>query len=152
VLLVILTAAVTAVVALVFGPPTIYLPENTQYPSYGQIYATGIQVHGNNLQENSINWGKLYLGNQKNVFLYVCSISNVPVTLALSVTDWAPVDLGSYLHLNWNYTGEQIAPNQEICLNLTLTVPSSDSFKNYLVENLVSSFSFNLRISSTGSG
>jgi hypothetical protein len=152
VLLVILVAAATAIVALTFGLPTIYSPENAQFPSYGQLYVTGIQVHGNDLQGDSINWGRLYPGSQKNVSLYVRSISNVPVTLTLTVTDWAPEDLGSYLHLYWNYTGEQIAPNQEICLNFTLTVPSSEDFEDYLINNLVSSFSFNLHISSTGSG
>jgi hypothetical protein len=150
-LLVILVAAVTAIVALTFGMPTIYPPENAQFPSYGQVYVTGIQVHGNDLQGDSINWGRLYPGSQKNVTLYVRSISNVPITLTLTVTDWAPKDLGSYLHLYWNYTCEQIAPNQEICLNFTLTVPSSEEFEDYLINNLVSSFSFNLHISSTGS-
>jgi hypothetical protein len=129
-----------------------YIPGNKQYPSYGQIYVTGIRIYGGDLQGNSIDWGILFLGSQKNVSFYVQSTSNIPITLALNTTEWMPTELGSYLRLSWNYTGEPIAPIQKISMTLSLTLPLSDELENYLINNSVSSFSFNIHISSMSAG
>ncbi len=130
-------------------PQPTYIPGEKQYFSYGKVYVTGAEVYGGDLDGTQLPWGVVYLGDSKSVSFYVRSDSNVPITLSLSITDWMPSGISSYLNVSWNYNQTVIQPNQEIFLTLTLTTPLSQDFANYLISNNVNSFNFNIHIYST---
>jgi hypothetical protein len=107
---------------------------------------TGLEVYGGNLSGRSIGWGTLNVGDSENVSFYVRSTSNVPIVLAFDVSDWYPPAMSSYLVLSWDYNGTCLRPNQSILLTLTLASSSSEDFKNYLINNNVTSFNFDIHI------
>jgi hypothetical protein len=130
-------------------PEPTYIPGEKQYYSYGVVYVTDVEIYGGDLLGNQILWGALYVGDSKDVSFYVRSTSNVPIVLSLSVTDWIPTEISSYLKLTWNYDQTQIDPNQTILLTLTLSTSPSLNFINFLVENNINAFNFNVHIYST---
>jgi hypothetical protein len=131
------------------SPTPIYTSGHVEYPSYGKIYVTGVEIYGGDLQGGKFQWGALYLGNSRNVSFYVHSTSYVPVKLTLSVADWAPSGLDSYLKLSWNYDEKPLLSEQDVFITLTLTSPYTKEFADYLIANDVTSFSFNVQITST---
>jgi hypothetical protein len=131
------------------APNPTYVPLVQNYTSRGYIYVTGVDIYGGDLQGNAIQWDTLYIGDSKNVSFYVQSESNVPVILAYSASDWAPIGIDSYLSLSWDYNGTSLSQYQTIFVTLTLTSPFSTDFAKYLVDHNVTSFSFNIHISST---
>jgi hypothetical protein len=130
-------------------PEPTYVPYVQNYSSFGHIYVTGVDIYGGDLQGNAIPWNTLYIGDSKNASFYVQSTSNVPVILALRVTDWTPSGIGSYLSLSWDYNQAPLNQYQTIFVTLTLTSPASADFANFLVANNVTSFTFDLHIYST---
>jgi len=130
-------------------PNPSYVPGEKNYSSYGNLYVTGVEIYGGDLEGNQIRWGHLYLGDSKDVSFFVLSTSNVPIRLSLSVTDWTPPGISSFLNLSWNYNQTIINPNQGVYLTLTLTTPISQEFTNYLINNNVNLFNFNIHIYST---
>ncbi len=130
-------------------PQTTYAKDEKQYHSYGNVYVTGVEIYAGNLEGNQIKWGTLYPGDSKNFTFYLRSTSNVPIMLALSVTDWEPAEISSFLSLSWNYNQTIISPNQGIFLTFTLRLPLTPAFEAYLVNNNIVSFNFNIHIYST---
>jgi hypothetical protein len=145
-LLVILVVAVTSLVNLGFFWLLNYPSLRIQYSSHGNVYVTGIQAQGGDLQNNSIDWGTIYAASSSSASFYVQSTSNLPIKLDYNTTDWAPQEIGLYLNLTWNYNQTQLEPNQETLLTFTLTAPRSEEFENYLLTNNVTAFSFNLNL------
>lgn len=103
-------------------------------------------MQGGDLHGTSIDWGTMYVGSSKNVSFHAQSTSNVPIILDCNTTDWTPDGIGSYFNLTWNYNGTQIEPKQQILLTFTLSSAQSEEFENYLIDNGINSFSFNLNI------
>jgi hypothetical protein len=128
------------------SPEPTYLPGEKNYSSYGNVYVTGVEIYGGGIEGNQIKWGSLYIGDSTDVSFFVRSTSNVPIVLSLSVTDWAPSGISSFLHLYWNYNQTIINPHEETFLTITLTTPNSPEFANYLINNNVNSFNFNIHI------
>jgi hypothetical protein len=121
-------------------------PNSQQYQTSGNLNAIGITIQGDEVQNQTINWGTLAPGESRGISFTVQSQSNMPITLSHNESRWSPPDIGNYLKLSWNYTGPPIQSGQEIALTVTLTAPSTDEFTNYLIDNRVSSFSFDLTI------
>ena len=76
-----------------------------------------------------------------NLTLYIKSTSNFIVTVNLTLTDWDPQNISDYISITWDYNGTLLNPGDVIPVTLTLTVPSSEDFINYLVTNEVRTFS-----------
>ncbi len=124
-------------------------PSPTQTPiptSEGHVYVIGINVFGGDLQGNTIQLNTLNEGESRNISFCVQSTSDEPITLSFWVTDWSPPELGSFLQITWDYNGFSINPNQTIMLTFTLTSSLSADFTNYIIDNNVTTFSFNLYI------
>jgi hypothetical protein len=94
------------------------------------------------------------------VTLYVESISNVQTKLSLQTANWTffnsanevvsgPNETTPYLNLTWNYNNASISPGQIIPITLTLSVTDSPTFINFLADNRVTGFSFDITISAT---
>jgi len=126
-------------------------PGQTGYVSSSSVNGTGLQVYGGDLHGDSIQWGKNYVGASKTVSFHLQSTSDVPITIDFYVTDYVPAGIGPYLFLSWNYNGSQINPGEQISLTFTLTLPYSQDFQDYLANNKVSSFGFNINIYSVSS-
>jgi len=132
-------------------PTPSYIPGNANISSSGNIYVAGVEVFGGDLQGNSVNLGSLQVGDSKSFSFYIRSTSNFPVTLSLNATDWSPPGIDLYLSLSWNYNGTILNPGNQIPVTLTLNSPLSSDFENYLIENQINTFNFNINIFATQS-
>ncbi len=125
-------------------------------PTTGTISVHGLEIYGGDIKYNPdsdtvyVDWGELGLGAYKNASFYVKSNSNVNVTLELNVTNWVPLGIDEYIHINWNYNGTLLSPAEELRVTLTLEVASSGDFIDFLVANEVTSFGFDITIYASG--
>jgi hypothetical protein len=118
--------------------------------NYGKITLVGLDAYGGGINSGngafSVDWGKIYVGGSKNISFNLRSVSNVPVTLAFSISDWNPESIEPFIQISWDYSGNQISPGGEIPIRINITPSTSTDFVNYLVTNQVTSFSFSLNI------
>jgi flagellar basal body-associated protein FliL len=133
---------------------------NFYFPSVGNIRTIGVkaywdQEHANETTE--IQWGTLYPGSTNNATLYLRSTSNYEATLKLQTGNWAfqnsnnttvsgPNNTTSYMNLTWNYNDAPITPGEIVPVTLTLQVNDSSSFIEFLIQNNVNRFSFDINI------
>lgn len=133
---------------------------NLNFPSIGTLYTIGVRAYRDANLENEtteINWDTIYVGTSKNVTLYVQSVSNVKTTLKLSTANWTflnsvnaivsgPNDTIPYIHLTWDYDDLPVNPQETIQVTLTLTTDDSLAFIQFLINNNINQFSFDIKI------
>lgn len=139
---------------------------NYLIPSIGTIRTHEVDVYGGSMittqnGERQFNWGTIYTGTQKTRSLYIESKSNTKITLNFTTDNWRFRDsegedvtslLVNYLglkeamNLKWNYTDTPIDPNAPIYITFTLKVSDNNSFINYLTDQGVTQFSFDIHI------
>jgi hypothetical protein len=112
-----------------------------------EIYGEDVKVEGENV---FIDWGELTLGSSKNASFYVKSSSNVDVELGLNVTNWTPPGIEDYMAISWDQNGTLLAPTEELLVTVNLDVSSDGEFVDFLVENLVTAFGFDITIYGSG--
>ncbi|MEM3623331.1 MAG: hypothetical protein QXR76_06145 [Candidatus Bathyarchaeia archaeon] len=134
---------------------------NLHLPSLGTIRVIGVEAYGGNIttaqDEKIIDWGTVYPGTFTNRSVYIKSISNLPVTLNLTISNIVfqnstgqnvaenpPIE--NPLSLTWDYNNTLLYPNDEIYVTLTLIMSSDYSFVNYLINNGVEKFGFGITI------
>ena len=135
---------------------------NLHLPSLGTIRVIGVEAYGGNItttpdEKQIIDWGTVYPGTFTNRSVFVKSISNLPVTLNLTISNIVfqnstvqnivenpPIE--NPLNLTWDYNNALLYPNDEIYVTLTLKVSSDYSFVNYLINNNVEKFGFDITI------
>lgn len=135
---------------------------NLRFPSLGTIRVVGVDAYGGDIsvaQDGGryLDWGVVYPGSPVTRSFYLKSKSNTLVTLTLSissvtfknsreenVTKVPPVE--KPLSLTWNYDGRRLSPNEEIFVTLTLKVSSDLNFLEYVINNDVQKFLFNIVI------
>ncbi|MFX0080046.1 MAG: hypothetical protein ACFE8O_12490, partial [Candidatus Hermodarchaeota archaeon] len=81
------------------------------------VEANGIGVYWDSNCSNevsSIEWGTLEPGSVKNVVVFIRNEVEEPAYYALSTTNWNPPESSQYLSLGWNYSGQQINPNETL--------------------------------------
>jgi hypothetical protein len=130
---------------------------NRTVPTTGNITVQGLEIYGGDIKytpnNNSVyvDWGELSLGAYKTVSFNVRSSSNVNVTLALNVTKWTPSGIENYITVSWDYNGTVLSSaKEELLVTVTLEVASSADFVDFLVENQVTSFGFDMIVYATG--
>jgi hypothetical protein len=123
----------------------------------GSIYVRGLELYGGDIKSESgreyIDWGELTLGSSKNVSFYVLSTSNVDVILGLNVTNWTPLGIEDYISLSWDYNGTVLSSGSDqvpLWVTVNLNIPSSEGFIDFIVENGVTSFGFNMTVYASG--
>lgn len=122
---------------------------NFTLPSLGTVKTIGVEVYWDQNLENkteTINWDEVWVGSSKNVTVYIRSISNYQIILNLHATDWNPTDVSDYMNLSWDYNGTLLNPSETIQVTLTMSIPSSYSFVNYLIDNDVQNFNVDIHI------
>lgn len=117
----------------------------------GTIKVQGLEIYGGDVtvegEKVYIDWGELSLGSSKSASFYVLSNSNVNVTLGLNVTNWMPTGIDDYIDIFWDYDGIVLSPNHEpLSVTVNLDVASSREFIDFLVENNVTAFGFDITI------
>lgn len=125
---------------------------NLHLPSLGTIRVIGVEA-----SILFIDWGTVYPGTPTNRSFYIKSISNEPITLQLTtqnltfqnsegtnITQTLPVE--EPLHLTWNYSGSPLNPKERIYIVLTLIVSSDSKFLEYIINNDVKQFYFDIII------
>ena len=153
-------AAVTISLSIII-PALLDTTTHVNFLSVGTIRTIGVKVYYDpNLQNvtTSIRWGVIYLGSSSNVTLYIKSTSNAESVLYLQAANWTflnsknaivsgPNETTPYLTLAWNYNNTVINPAQTIPVTLTLSVADSPSFYQFILNKDVTSFSFDIIIS-----
>jgi len=160
-LLIIIVATVTMILNTVIS---IWLSEykNIYIPSIGTIRTLGVEVYGGDIiqkdGEQYFDWGKVFPSTIINRSCYIRSISNINIILKLETTNWTfrnyngeivPSPTESYYNLEWDYNYKPIESSEEYYVNFTLCFSSNFSFINYLIDNKVTDFSFEIFISPT---
>ena len=87
---------------------------------------------------SSVSWGTLDPCTTATVTIYLKNEGNVPVTLSISASNWAPSSASSYFTLTWNRDSYVLAVGASVQAVLSLTVSSSISG--------ITSFSFDITI------
>jgi len=104
-----------------------------------------------------IDWGTVYPGSLTNRSFYIKSVSNEPITLQLIISNLIfqnsegnnvtePLPVETPLSLRWNYTGFPLYPKEQIFVVLTLEVSSDPKFINFIIDNDVKQFYFDITI------
>ena len=124
----------------------------------GKVHTLNVEVYGGNLTtingELVLDWGTVYPGIKVNRTFYIKSKSNVEGTLIIKTGNWTFKNTETYTYdktewMNiieppWNET--KLKPNQEIFATITLNVTNSQEFIDWLIENEIKSFSFDITI------
>lgn len=128
-------------------------------PSVGTIHVLDVEVYGGDLKyingQPCLDWGIVYPGTLVNRSFYVKSKSNVDGILKIRVTNWifnnskvhGPYDKKEGISvLNPVLNDTILRPNDIVRLTLTLNVSSSSKLIEFVLENNIKSFSFDVFI------
>ena len=124
---------------------------NLLMPGLGNIVTLGYDV-----DNRTIDWSTVYVGTSTDHAINLTSRSNTVTTPELSYGNWvfknaenqpAPPPSVNNMTLSWSLSDDtQIAPNQKINVTLTLTVEYDSTFVDYLINNTIATFSFDIII------
>ncbi len=128
-------------------------------PTVGNIITLGYEAHGGDIITNNgnatLDWGTIYVGASTNRSFILKSKSTANTIPQLNTTDWtfknaqnqsAPPPTVNDITLAWTINNTSLAPNQEINVTLTLTVKYDQTFVDYLINNNITTFSFDIII------
>jgi hypothetical protein len=128
-------------------------------PTVGNIIALGYEAHGGDIITSNgnatLDWGTIYVGASTNRSFFLKSKSSTTTTPQLATADWAfkntqnqsaPPPTMNDITLSWTIGNMSLAPNQEINVTLTLTVKYDQTFVDYLINNDITTFSFDIII------
>lgn len=124
---------------------------NLLMPGLGNIVTIGYDV-----DNRTIDWGTVYVGTSTDHAINLTSRSNIATTPELSYGNWifknaenqpAPPPSVNTMTLSWSLNNDtQMEPNQKINVTLTLTVEYDPTFVDYLINNAIRTFTFNITI------
>jgi len=89
-----------------------------------------------------IDWKTLTPGSTKSVVVYIRNEDDESHFLGISTMNWTPTEASRYIGLRWNYTGQQIDPDDD-ALKIALILSISPTIKG------ISSFSFDILVTGT---
>jgi len=120
-------------------------------PGLGNIVTLEYDV-----DNRTIDWGTVYVGTTTDHAINLTSRSNTVTTPELSYGNWifknaenqpAPPPSVNNMTLSWSLNNDtQIEPNQKINVTLTLAVEYDPTFVDYLINNTIATFSFDIII------
>jgi hypothetical protein len=114
------------------------------------IRAVGIRAYGGDIEAQNgktfIDWGIIIPGTLTNRSFLIQSTSNMEIRLNLTTANWSKPEISSHIFLTWNCTNVTIASSDMVCATLTLEASLDDAFINYLINNKIREFSFDIVI------
>lgn len=148
---VLLILVVAALTMLLSAAISIWLSKvnHLKIPSLGNVITLGVEAYWDENCENKtekVDWDLVWPGSSRNITFYLRSISNVDARLNLNKTNWSPANVSDYMNLSWDYNGTPINPHQVVQVTLSLSASSSYSFIDYLIDNNVKEFGFDIII------
>lgn len=113
-------------------------------PSRGSVKSINVGVYSDQACTTpvvSVNWGLLEPGATANHTVYIRNEGDSTATLVMSLSNWNPSTVSSYIDLNWDYAGQALNINQDMQVRFTLSV----------LENIqgITDFSFDLTIATS---
>lgn len=158
--LIIIVSAATLLISTVVS---IWLNKfhNLRFPSLGTLRVVEVEAYDGNItiQDGNqiLDWGAVYPGTLTNRSFYIKSISNIPVILNLTFSNLTfknsreenvtePLPIMNPMTLTWNYDNRLLYLNDTIYVTLTLETTSDPSFIEYVINNDVKKFSFDIII------
>jgi len=120
----------------------IYAYKSQRITNYGTVKTVGVDVFWDSNCSNPvtiIDWEKVGPDSINTKIIYVRNSGNCPSYLNMSIDNWNPDFAFTYLSVSWNYSNQQLTPNQTIPLELTLSVSP--------VIQDITSFSFDITVS-----
>jgi hypothetical protein len=151
-ILLILVVALLSVFLNTFVSVMLSNAGNLTVPSAGNIKTVGVEAYWDQTCENeteSINWGTIVPGTSKTVSLSLRSISNVKTILNLNATNFDPIEVSEGITLSWDYDGDLLNPNEIIEVTFVLYFSAEYEFTQYLINEQIDAFSFDVYISAT---
>ena len=132
---------------------------NLRLPTIGRIITLGYEAHGGDIlaqaENKTVDWGIVYVGASINRSFILKSKSTTNTIPQLSTTNWtfenqqgqpvAPPTI-SDIAVSSTLNNTLLAPNEEVNVTITLTVKYDATFVDYLINNEVRTFSFDIII------
>ena len=129
-------------------------------PTIGNMITIGYEARSGDIQTTGVNqtldWGTIYIGASTNRSFILKNKSNVITTPELNATDWIfkdqqgqQVDPPAVNNIIVNLTlnpPPPLNPNEETNATITLTIRFDQTFIDYVVNNNVRTFSFDIII------
>ena len=156
----VLVAATALIIIMVLVLISALITHNapTSLINVGKVHTLNVEVYGGDLTtingELALDWGTVYPEIKVNRTFYIRSKSNVEGTLIIKTGNWTFKNTETYtydktkwmniIEPSWNET--KLQPNQEIFAIITLNVTNSQEFIDWLIENEIKSFSFDITI------
>lgn len=135
---------------------------NLRFPSLGTIRIIDLEAYGEDINKTQegipyIDWGTIYPGAATNRSFYIKSVSNVPLILNLTFANltfqnsqeqpvMAPLPIANPMNLTWNYNNTVLYMNDTIYVTLTLETSYNLDFVDYVINNDVKKFNFDISI------
>jgi len=149
--LTIIVVAVYAITLITLIASVLRTNHNLLMPGLGNIYTLGYEA-----DNKTLDWGTIYVGTSTDRSFNLTSKSNTVTTPELSYGNWifknaenqpAPPPSVNNMTLSWSLNNDtQIEPNQKINVTFTLTVEYDPAFVDYLINNMITTFSFDITI------
>jgi len=124
---------------------------NLLIPGLGNIYTLGYET-----DNKTLDWGTIYVGTSTDRSFNLTSKSNTVTTPELTYGNWTfrnaqnqptPPPSVNSMTINWNLNNDtRLDPNQKINVTITLTAEYDQTFVDYLINNSVVTFIFDIII------
>ena len=136
---------------------------NFYIPSIGTIHALNVEVYGGDIKylngELTLDWGIVYPGSQINRSFFIKTKGNINGTLKIKAGNWTFRNSKTiiYNYTEWMtiesiYNGTK-KPYMEILMGektimaiITLKVSNSNDFIDWIIENNIKTFSFDISV------
>lgn len=154
IVVVVYTITLTSLIVSIIGGNLV-----VRLPTVGNIITLGYEAHGGDIAINNgkatLDWGTIYIGASTNRSFFLKSKSTTITIPQLATADWTfknaqnqstPPPTVNDITLSWTISNMSLAPNQEINVTLTLTVKYDQTFVDYLINNDITTFSFDIII------
>jgi len=136
---------------------------NFYIPSIGTIHVLNVEVYGGDIKylngELTLDWGIVYPGSQINRSFFIKTKGNINGTLKIKAGNWTFKNSKTiiYNHTEWMtiesiYNGtkkpymEVLMGEKTIMAIITLKVSNSDDFIDWIIENNIKTFSFDISV------
>jgi hypothetical protein len=135
---------------------------NLHVPSLGTIRVIGAEAYDGNITTTQdgkrvIDWGTVYPGTLTTRSFYIKNNGTTAVTLNLTISNITfqnstdqnvaePLPVENPLRLTWDYNNTVLYRNDTVYVTLTLEISPDPRFIEYIINNDVKEFSFDIVI------
>jgi len=157
-LLLIATAALITILLQTLVSIWLSRSDNFHIPSIGTIHTLNVEVYGGDIKylnggEPILDWGVVYPGSQVNRSFFIKIKSNINGTLKIKASNWTFTNSEAFIYnyTEWItikpiYNETFVKGEKTIMATITLKVSNSDDFIDWIIENNIKTFSFDISV------